>query len=205
MSYFSTGSHIILREHWNNKVWTVRPVTVVADVPDVIALYMMPDTTCKHPCAIDGSPVPHFLPDEWLLIDRQWQGGGALYLSQPGQWYAIMGLFEDNGERIEQWYINLQTPYQRTPLGFDYLDQELDIIVNRNLTSWHWKDEEKFLNAQRRRRISIEQAEHVRHVGENFLQQLQTGGMGLTDLWRDWQPPKHWHIPSLPDTWCEAG
>jgi hypothetical protein len=70
MMYWNRGAQITLREHWNNKVWTVRPVTVVADTPDVIALYMMPGTIYKHPRAMDGSPVPHFLPDQWYWLTR---------------------------------------------------------------------------------------------------------------------------------------
>jgi len=84
--YWNRGAQITLREHWNNKVWTVRPVTVVAETPDVIALYMMPGTIYKHPRAMDGSPVPHLLPDQRVLVDTQWFGGGALYLAPPGQW-----------------------------------------------------------------------------------------------------------------------
>jgi hypothetical protein len=154
--HWNRGAQIALHEHWNRKVWTVRPVTVVVDTPDMIALYMMPDTTYKHPRAIDGSPVPHFLPDEWVLIDTQLRGGGALNLAPPGQWYVIMGLLGDDNQRIERWYVNLQTPYQRTRMGFDYLDQELDIVINRELTAWSWKDEEKFIDAQRRGRIPVE-------------------------------------------------
>jgi hypothetical protein len=70
MMYWNRGAQIIIREHWNRKVWTVRPVTVVADTPEVIALYMMSGTIYKHPRSIDGSPVPHFLPDEWVLVAR---------------------------------------------------------------------------------------------------------------------------------------
>jgi hypothetical protein len=195
------GSHIILREHWNNKIWTVRPVTVVADTLDLIALYMMPGTTCKLPRAADNTPLPCFLPDHWIMVDTPWQGGAALYLSQPGQWYATMGLFGDDGQRIERWYVNLQTPYKRTPLGFDYLDQELDIIINRELTAWQWKDEEKFLDAQRRGRISIEQAAQVRQIGEDILEQLQSGHLTLLEEWQDWVPPEGWSIPPVPDDW----
>jgi len=201
MMYWNRGAQITLREHWNNKVWTVRPVTVVADTPDVIALYMMPGTIYKHPRAIDGSPVPHFLPDQWVLVDTQWFGGGALYLSLPGQWYVIMGLFGDDNQRIERWYVNLQTPYQRTRLGFDYLDQELDIIINRDLTEWHWKDEEQFLDTQQRGCIPVEQAAHVRRVGENLLQQLQAGHLALPGPWRHWRPPEQWDIPPIPHDW----
>ena len=201
MMYWNRGAQITLREHWNNKVWTVRPVTVVADTPDVIALYMMPGTIYKHPRAMDGSPVPHVLPDQWVLVDTQWFGGGALYLSPPGQWYVIMGLFGDDNQRIERWYVNLQTPYHRTLLGFDYLDQELDIVLNRELTEWSWKDEEQFLDAQRRGCIPVEQAAHVRRVGENMLQQLQASRLTLPEPWRHWRPPEQWDIPPIPHDW----
>jgi hypothetical protein len=101
--YWNSGSQIVLREHWNGRIWTVRPVTVVTDTTDLIALYMLPGTTCKLPRAADGTPLPCFLPDNWILADTQWCGGGALYLSQPGQWYAIMGLFGVDAGRIERW------------------------------------------------------------------------------------------------------
>ena len=201
MMHWHRGAQIAIREHWNHKVWTVRPVTVVADTPKMIALYMMPGTTYKHPRALDGSPVPHFLPDEWVLVDTQWRGGGALYLAPPGQWYVILGLFGDDNQRIERWYVNLQTPYQRTRLGFDYLDQELDILINRERTAWCWKDEEKFMDAQRRGRIPVPQAAHVRRVGEHVLQQLKDRRLQLPEPWRHWRPPEQWAIPPMPYDW----
>jgi hypothetical protein len=201
MMHWHRGVQIALREHWNRKIWTVRPVTVVADTPDVIALYMMPGTTYKHPQAIDGSPVPHFLPDEWVLVDTQWYGGGALYLAPPGQWYVILGLYGDDNQRIEQWYVNLQTPYHRTRIGFDYLDQELDIVINQELTEWRWKDEEQFLDAQRRGRIPMQQAAHVRRVGETIVEQLQARCLTLPEAWRHWRPPEQWDVPPIPHDW----
>jgi hypothetical protein len=162
---------------------------------------MMPGTIYKHPQAIDGTPVPHFLPDEWLLVDTQWRGGGALYLAQPGQWYVLLGFLGDDNQRIEQWYVNLQTPYQRTRMGFDYLDQELDIVINCELTAWSWKDEEKFIDAQRRERIPVEQAAHVRRVGESIVQQLKARSLTLPESWRSWRPPEQWVIPPLPHDW----
>jgi hypothetical protein len=201
MIRWNRGAQIAIREHWNSKVWTVRPVTVVADTPDVIALYMMPGTIYKHPRTIDGHPVPHFLPDDWVLVDQQWFGGGALYLSLPGEWYVLMGLFGDDNERIERWYVNLQTPYQRTRLGFDYLDQELDIVINGELNEWLWKDEEQFLDAQHRGRISIQRATHVRRVGERIIEQLQARRLTLPEPWRHWRPPGQWAIPRIPHDW----
>ena len=40
--YWPTGSQIVYREVWRGKVWTARPVTVVQDAPDLIALFLCP-------------------------------------------------------------------------------------------------------------------------------------------------------------------
>lgn len=198
---WNSGSSIIIREVWERRIWTVRPVTVVEDTPNLIALYMMPGTIYKHPRAIDGSPINHFLPDSWVLQDKEWWGGRALYLTYPGSWYVTIGFFREDNATIAEWYINLQTPYQRTALGFDYLDQELDIVINSNLTAWSWKDEEEFLDAQKRHRISIEQANYVRQVGEDVLHQLEKRQFTLPTDWLNWKPQVSWTIPRLPETW----
>jgi hypothetical protein len=36
---WAAGDRIVLREVWNGKVWAARPVTVVRDDSDLIALY----------------------------------------------------------------------------------------------------------------------------------------------------------------------
>jgi protein associated with RNAse G/E len=203
IAVWNSGSSIIIREVWERRIWTVRPVTVVADTSELIALYMMPGTICKHPRAIDGSPVSHFLPDSWVLQDREWWGGGALYLTYPGSWYVTIGFFRDN-TTISEWYVNLQTPYQRTTLGFDYLDQELDIVINSNLTAWSWKDEEKFLDAQKRHRISTEQAVWVRQVGEDIVYQLESEKFTLPTDWINWKPQVSWTVPRLPRRWQDV-
>jgi hypothetical protein len=195
------GNSIIIREVWNEKVWTVRPVTVVEDTSELIALYMMPGTVCKHPGAMGGSPVTHFLPDYWVLQDKEWRGGGALYLAYPHCWYVTIGFFNEDNTMVTEWYINLQTPYRRTVLGFDYLDQELDIVIDSSLMAWSWKDEEKFLDAQRRNRIPVEQAVFVRRVGEEIIQQLENKQFTLPICWASWKPQDNWIVPHLPEEW----
>ena len=75
--YWNRGAQILIREHWNNKVWTVQPVTVVADTADVIALYMMPGTIYKHPRQSTGVQCPTF-----CQTSGYWStgGGGAVVL-----------------------------------------------------------------------------------------------------------------------------
>ena len=39
------------------------------------------------------------------------------------------------------WYVNLEEPFRRTPLGFDVRDLQLDILVDPE-RKWRWKDSE---------------------------------------------------------------
>ena len=173
----------------------VRPVTVVQDTADLIVLYMMPGTIYRYPRLPDGSAIPFFLPDTWILVDRVWHGGGALYLTKPGDWYVLIGFFNDENTAITTWYINLQMPYQRTIHGFDYLDQELDIVINQDLTEWSWKDEAAFTESQRRGRIDAAAAQQIRAVGEHIIEQLAAAQFTLPKDWQEWKPCPDWPTP----------
>ncbi|MDX6428935.1 MAG: hypothetical protein QOE54_1301, partial [Streptosporangiaceae bacterium] len=60
-----------------------------------------------------------------------------------------MNLFFDREHRLSRWYINFQRPYRRTQLGVDTFDLFLDLVVNPDLSSWVWKDEEEYLHSRR--------------------------------------------------------
>src|SRR4051812_19171502 len=95
--HWQSGTPILLRETWQGHVWTARPVTVVHDSPTLLAFYMMPGTIYKHPRVPEGNRVPG--PDArwpWRLIDLTWYGGGALYLSKPGEPYMVIGFRSDD-------------------------------------------------------------------------------------------------------------
>src|SRR5689334_4219705 len=82
---WAPGSQVVTREVMCGRVWTARPVTVVQDTPDLIALSMVPGTVYKHPRLPDRDEIPPLLVDEpWRLIDVTWTGGRAVYLSRPG-------------------------------------------------------------------------------------------------------------------------
>src|SRR4028118_1239038 len=93
---FNPGTPIIIRETWNDRIWTARPVTVVEDTPELTVLYMAPGTTYKHPRTLQGDQMPKLLlAEDWRLVDVSWYGGGALYLSKPGERYMIIGFRND--------------------------------------------------------------------------------------------------------------
>lgn len=198
MVRWSVGSSVVLRETWRGRVWTARPVRVVQDAPELLVLHMQPGTVFKHP-----GDVPVFLPDEWTLTDRTWTGGDALYLCPPDAWHMVILFFAPGPNRkLDRWYVNLQRPLVRMEMGFDYLDQELDIVVAPDRSSWQWKDEDLFAESQRRGRISAQDAAQVRAEGERVIEQLTRGDSVFSQGWHDWSPPRDWPGPALlPQDW----
>jgi len=199
---FRVGSPVVLREVVNGKVWTVRPVRVVRDTPELTALYMVPGSSYKHPRTLTGNRVPrHLLVTDWRLIDRRWDGGGALYLATPGDPYMIIGFRTDDNSGWEQWYINLQDPLMRTTLGFDYLDMELDVEIKPDLTEWRWKDVARFRVLVDRGVISPTKAAQLTRVGQKIADMVVSGA-SIVDGWQRWDPPQ-WHIAPMPEDWDE--
>jgi hypothetical protein len=202
LARWAPGSHVITREIIHGRIWTARPVTVVQDTPDLIALAMQPGTIYKHPRLPDRDEIPPFLVDEpWRLIDLPWAGGRALYLSRPGDHYMLILFWQPDQVTLRSWYVNLQDPLRRTSLGFDYLDQELDIVVRPDLSSWRWKDEEKFEALVERGLIAPVRARELRAIGEEVVRTRHDSGSLFTQGWERWTPPADWQRPSLPAGW----
>ncbi len=194
-----------MRETWRGQVWTARPVTVVQDTHKLLAPYMMPGTVYKHPRILEADRVPAIMPDPpWRLVELTWHGGGALYLSRPGAPYMVIGFRSDDNARLAMWYVNLQDPLRRTPLGFDYLDQELDIIISPDLSDYRWKDEESFAELQRRERIAPAKAARLRAAGEELIRQRHSASSLFQQGWEHWSPPAQWGVPTLPSRWDEV-
>ncbi len=142
---------------------------------------------------------PPWLEGEWKLIDSVWERWNALYLMVPGQWRATWAWWTPDWEFLG-WYVNLQEPLRRTPLGFDVRDLWLDVVADAE-RRWRWKDEDHLArssNAASSRRPSRNApcAE-----GEAAIADIEAGAWPFTGELRDWRPdpawpaPTHAHIP----------
>ena len=110
-------------------------------------------------------------------------------------------MWEGSGRTLRFWYIDLQEPLRRTPLGFDTMDHLLDVVVSPDRLEWHWKDEDEFAEALALGRFSVEEASAIRAEGRRALQRLQDGAPPFAPAWESWRPPTDWPIPALPADW----
>lgn len=198
---FKFGDQIVVREHAHGHIWTARPMTVVQDNDELLVMYMTPGTVMKYPCKPDGDEDLEFLEEPWMLIDKKWAGGGALYLSRPRSHYVVVHFWTKDFKQTKNWYVNLQLPYERTPIGFDYLDQALDVVISGDLKTWQWKDVVEFEELQEKGIISRDDGDLIREVGHYVISNYKNDNLIFNDKWRNWRPPAEWSIPVLPQGW----
>lgn len=199
-----TGSQVAYREIWRGKVWTARPVIVVQDTSELVVLYLPVGTRWKLPAGKREQYFHYLQTGEWTLADAKWLPGDTLFLLPPNEAHAVHAMWEPESREFAGWYINLQEPVRRTVIGFDLMDQELDIYVKPDLSEWVWKDEEHLARAQANGRYSVNQVNAIRAEGQRVIARVQAKASPFRDGWEVWKPPVGWPIPTLLEGWDRA-
>src|SRR4030042_1466845 len=75
-SHFKPGQTIICREFWQNDKWSERPEIVAQDTPELLALYLPPNTIIKQPVSPIGDKATYLdrLNLTWSLVEAGWIG-----------------------------------------------------------------------------------------------------------------------------------
>jgi hypothetical protein len=205
-SFWKPGSQILWRYRENSGAHfhIVRPVTVVRDDEDLLAVWLAPGTECVKPVLADGTSVhaepleSRYTKPRTVQLDH-WFGTGVLKLARPGLPWSVW-LFWEPGWRFKNWYVNLEEPLTRWAGGVDSEDHFLDISVHPD-RSWHWLDEDEFAQAQRDGLMSPELAGQVRAAGRSAVEVIRAWGPPFSDGWPDWRPDPSWSVPLLPEDW----
>lgn len=127
-----------------------------------------------------------------------------LQLSRPGAAHSIHAWWADGSDDLAGWYVNLQQPLRRTRLGFDTRDDLLDIVVEPDLSSWYWKDEDDLAEAERIGLLSAEEAAAIHAEGERVIGLIDKGTPPFDPAWADWRPDPAWRVPELPAGWDQV-
>jgi hypothetical protein len=198
-SRYDPGDQVVLRRVWHDQIYRVTAATIVQDTPDLIALYWGPG----YPIKSTKNFLQMASPAQADLRDGTWGGTDLLMLVTPGAAHAVYAMWGE-GRKFGGWYINLQQPLRRTPVGFDTMDYLLDITVTPDRSEWSWKDEAVFAEAVAAGNISADQARTIRSEGERAIKLMQEGPSSFYDAWANWLPPTEWQIPKMPLNWDEV-
>jgi hypothetical protein len=191
---WSSGDTALYRFVRYGKVRWATPHVVVDHGPDVVALYLPVGAPAKTP-VWDGRPIRGQADHDWALRDHVWHTSNELVVIRWGAAHAVELLWDPDTGDFKGWYVNIQEPLRRSPLGFDTDDLVLDIWVEPAGT-WRWKDEDELEEAVTLGRFTEDEAAAIRAEGERVLADppWPTG-------WEGWRPDPAWPLPALPPNW----
>jgi predicted RNA-binding protein associated with RNAse of E/G family len=122
-----------------------------------------------------------------------WHTNRVVWLMPFNAAHAIGLFWNDASDEFAGYYINLQAPLRRTPIGYDSSDHVLDIVVAPD-GSWRWKDEDEFEEAIQLGLFTPNEAADIRAEGERVITRLSNL---LPTGWENWRPPPHWSVSTL--------
>lgn len=170
---------------------------VVRDDGDQVVLYIPLGTVAKT-AVWDGpasGPIRGQADRNWELEDRLWDTYRILRLIRWGTGHSFELFWHEADDSFAGWYVNIQEPLRRSPVGFDTDDLVLDIWIEPD-GSWAWKDADELREAVRLGRFTEDEARAIRAEGERVIEERPwpTG-------WEEWRPDPSWRVPELPRGW----
>lgn len=189
-SRFAPGQTIELIEVWHGRVWEQRTAVVVEDTHDLIALWTPPSSDAL--IAVDAFGEPMRMPTgDWKLAPAKTFASGSLGLHVPGQQHSVIVIF-DPPPKYSPWYINIESDLERTEIGFQYEEHVIDVLVDADLKSWRWKDEDELEEAVASGMFTSKQAAEFRAEGERAIEWLLARRPPFDHDWLNWKPPSSW-------------
>jgi Protein of unknown function (DUF402) len=187
------GDVVVRRDVWHGQPKVAWGGIVVADEPDLLALYMPEGSPLRFAPDFFGAPHP------WSHKDR-WHGHGVLQLQRPGEMHSVWVFWEGAERKLGAWYVNIQEPFRRSRFGFDTQDLELDIVVSP-AGSWRYKDDERLEGWIERGRWTGAEVAEIRSEARRIGGLLENGNRWWSEEWAAWRPDPTWPQPTVPDAW----
>lgn len=185
---FRHGERIVIREVLNEKVWTVRPVTVLLDSPTHVVTWLAAGTRIQYPVGVERGEkcLSMWLAGEWELYEKEFHAPGVLRIaptSAPFEVFAPTSL-EDG---IQSWYVNFERPLQRTAQGFDTMDEILDLVVSRDFRTQTRKDTDELQLAVSMGFFSPVERERIEQSCSDVESSLARGDIPWPHEWETWR------------------
>jgi len=192
------GESVVRREVLHGRPWMGTTVFVVSDELDLLVTYLPEGAPFGFP---DG-PWPTVTGRHPWHGKARWEGHGVLMLQRPRDHYAVWHFWEEPERVFSGWYLNLQRPFRRTPIGYDTQDLELDVwIPAANDAAWSFKDDNLLETRVREGRFTAAEVEAIRRVGAEIATMLEAGVQWWDGDWSSWSPPAGWEATPLRDGW----
>ena len=199
------GDIVAMRGIYDQRVWSAQPAIIVKDSPEEIALILLPGSECVD---LEGylkgkqnSKRRWDFKDKPFILEKYlWHTNRLLLLIEPENYYSTIYFWQNDTNEFLCYYINFQIPFQRSHIGFDTLDLELDMIINPD-NSWKIKDVDDYQKGIENGTILYEWTQEIETAKNKVLGKLADKQYPLDGFWLNWQPDNNWSAPKLPENW----
>ena len=206
---WQTGDPVVFRGVYNDRVSYIQSAVIVQDRPDEVALVIMPGAECAAPEGyINGKHGEsghwdrwgEYEKGNWTMQPYLWRTNRLLILLHPEKYYSSYCFWQADRNQFLGYYINFQLPFQRTRLGFDSFDLELDVIIEPTF-EWRWKDVEEYQKGIERGILRPEWVRAIDSAGREVFENIENRRYPFDGSWLDWTPDPAWAPPTLPNGW----
>lgn len=179
-------------------------VRVVEDTPDRVVTPRRPGDEVRRRITDQRGPAEHrhqlvtTWHDGWT--EGTWQRFRVLALKRKADEHAISLFWPDGSDRLECWYGDLLSGLRSHAAGYAFVENGLDIVVEPDLGSWKWNDEDELLYAVENGVYTRAEADALYAEGERAVARLRHQRADF-ERWREWRPDSAWPAARLPDSW----
>ena len=207
---FRSGEPVLLRYVGHTNGWLQGwPYVAVEDSDRVLALYMPEGTPLgevydpardRH-AALPPAVAARFRPSRrGVPGPPRWRRFHTLRLMPPGQAHSVWLFWDAQTRAFLGWYVNLEAPFRRTPIGMDTTDNTLDVVVDPQ-RHWRWKDADLLAARVEAGLTFPEEAAAFRAEGERVIAAIESRASPFDDAWTGWRARPGWAAPQLPPGW----
>ena len=145
------------------------------------------------------------VPSDWdgSYVEATWFGAPVVRVRRGDTPWSVWR-WHDGADWMPDWYVNLELPWARTPLGFDSQDWTLDVVAREEPDGrWHawFKDEDELEFYASTGEWSAHLADEVRRVGADAHRAATARAWPFDADWSAWVPDPAWRPVRLPTGW----
>jgi hypothetical protein len=189
---------VLVRNVADGHISAALPMVVVEDGDDRVVLWLRAGTPIRW---LGVVPLPAWVDAGRPLLAKEWDDNDRLSIWLRGASHTVSLFWRARDGVFRGWYVDAVEPMIETALGWDACDQELDVVVSPDLSSWWWKDEAELDERVDRGFISRARAEELRAELVEVIADIEAGRGVFAEPWPSWRPDPSWAIPSLPERW----
>jgi len=203
------GSQVVLRGIFCGRVCHAQSAIVVQDSSSQTLLLLEPGSEWAHSSGYlrwrygdysQGGRWDEASGLSWTMVEAHWVQRRFLMVLEPNRFYSICVLWQQSTGEFERYYVNFQLPFRRSKVGFDTLDLDLDLLVERDLTM-RWKDSDEYEEALSRGMITAEWRDGVEKARVEVLERIRRREPPFDGSLLSWQPNPEWKPSRLPNGW----